>query len=553
MKPVIEFNCDESSDSITEENASKKSFINTFISIILVIILTLMSAYGFIYVKQTVDGSLKIMLYLDGEKIGYVDDIDTISAVMTELTDDIYASTGIVYRFNGKLSYKFDNTIHPIKYYDENELYEMFMEYSSYNFIKAYALYIDDRIMASCKNKDDITSVLEQLQKEQTDLVRSVSIESAIISNDIKIVERICFVNEVITPLQLYKQLISSIGTDNFIRDEQIMQTGQTAEAVSRISDPDQNDQIITGSENSASAVFNISADSTPGTAEDDIAVEAKMAGQADPEEQVIIRYGGLSAESINYNIDYGIPRVYSVIQPKNESDDITLTFKYIKYETVTEDAEQRTVFRYNKFLYKDFETTLEEGEKGINYSTYKLEYAGDKLISRQVISRQILKKPVDRIVVLGTKDYPEAGVTVENYIWPMALIEEPVITSYFGECRPEYDGDAYHFGIDIQVDEGTEIYASNGGVVSYVNRTNSYGIMIIIDHDGGIQTCYPHLCETFVEIGDKVYQGQNIALSGNTGVSTNPHLHFEVRADSVPQEPYDYLIEKPWLEESYK
>ncbi len=554
MKPVIEFNCDESSDNITEENAPKNSIINTVLSAMLVIVFTLMSVYGFIYVKQIVDGSLKIMLYLDGEKIGYVDDIDTISAVMIDLTNDIYASTGIIYRFDGKLSYKIDNTIHPVKYSDTNELYEMFMKYSSYNFIKAYALYIDGKIVAVCENKDDITSVLQQLEKEETGRVRSASIKSASISNNIKVTERVCFVNEVITPLQLYKQLISSICTDNFIRDEQTLQTEQTADAVSRIDpDPDQNNEIITGSENSAAVVLKISADNTPETAEDDISVEAKMAGQADPEEQVMKRYGGISAESINYSIDYGIPRVYSVIQQKNESNDITLTFKYIKYESVTEDAEQKTVYKYNKCLFKDFERTIEDGEKGLNYSTYKLEYAGDKLISRQVVSRQILKKPVDRIVVLGIKDYPEAGVTVENYIWPIIFLDEPVITSYFGERRPEFDGDLYHFGIDMQTAVGTEIYASNGGVVSYVRRTYSYGIMIIIDHDGGIQTCYPHLSETFVEIGDKVYQGQNIALSGNTGVSTNPHLHFEVRLDNVPQEPYDYLIEKPWLEESYK
>lgn len=476
---------------------------------------------------------------------------------MTDLTNDIYASTGIVYRFNGKLSYKIDNTNNTVKYSDEKELYEMFMKRSSYNFIKAYVLYIDDRVVAACENKDDIMSVLQQLEQEETDRVQSVSIESASIFNNIKLTERICFVDDVITPLQLYKKLISFVDTDNIIRDEQTLQTKQTVEAVNQIPDsnPEQNNEIISDSENMASVAFNAMSDITPETAEDDIAIEANMTDQTNnpDNEPVIIRNGGMSAELINYSIDYGIPRVYSVLQPKDESDDITLTFKYIKYETVTETAEQKTVYRYNKYLFKDIEKTLEEGENGLNLSTYKLEYVGDELISRQVISRQILKKPVDRILILGIKDHPEAGVTEKNYIWPMVLLDEPAVTSIFAERRPEYDGDSYHFGIDIQTDEGTEIYASNGGTVSYVSRTNSYGIMIIIDHDGGVQTCYPHLSETFVAIGDKVYQGQNIALSGNTGVSTAPHLHFEVRVDNVPQDPYDYLLDQPWLEESYK
>lgn len=557
MKPVIELNDDDISDGLNEKNERKKSFINKVISIIILIVIMLMSFCGFIYVNEITDGGLKIMLYLDGEKIGYVDDIDTVSAIMTELTNDIYASTGIIYRFYGEISYKIDNTSKPVKYSDEKELYEMLMKRSSYDFIRAYTLYIDDRIVAACENKEDIMSVLQQLEQEENDRIRSVSIKSASIFNNIKLIERICFVHDIITPLQLYKKLTSFIDTDNMIRDEQTLQTKQAFLAVSQIpdSDPDQNNEMINNSKNMASAAFNIIADITPETAEDDISTEAYMAGQADnpDNKQVIIRNEGMSAELINYSIDYGIPRVYSVIQQKNESHDISIIFKYIKYETITEPAEQKTIYRYNKFFFKDIEKILDEGENGLNLSTYKLEYVGEKLISRQVISRQILKKPVDRILVLGIKDYPEAGVTEKNYIWPMALLEEPVITSPFAECRPEYDGDSYHFGIDIQIDEGTEIYASNGGTVSYVNRTNSYGIMIIIDHDGGVQTCYPHLSETFVTIGEKVYQGQNIALSGNTGVSTNPHLHFEVRADTVPQDPYNYLFEKPWLADSYQ
>lgn len=557
MKPVIEFNDDDITDIITEKNRRRKSFLNIAVSIIISILFMLLSYYGFTYVKHIVDSSLKIILYLDGEKIGYIKDIDIISAVMNDLTNDIYASTGIVYRFNGKLSYKIDNTDDTVIYSDEEDLYEIFMKQSSYNFVKAYALYIDNRIVADCENKDDITSVLQKLEQEETDRVRSVSIESASIFNNIRLAERICFINGVITPLQLYKKLISFIDTDNMIRGEQTLQTKQAVEAVSQIPDsgPDGDNEIISDSENMASASLNTTADITPETAEYDIETEAYMAGQADsPDiEQAVIRNGGMSAELINYSIDYGIPRVYSLIQQKNESDDISITFKYIKYETVTEIAEQKTIYRYNKFFFKDIGRTLQEGENGLNLSTYKLEYVGDKLISRQVISRQILKKPADRILVFGIKDYPEAGVTEENYIWPLVLPDEPAVTSVFAERRPEYDGDSYHFGIDIQIDEGTEIYASNGGTVSYVNRTGSYGIMIIIDHDGGVQTCYPHLSEAFVAIGDKVYQGQNIALSGNTGVSTNPHLHFEVRLDNVPQDPYNYILEKPWLDESCK
>jgi murein DD-endopeptidase MepM/ murein hydrolase activator NlpD len=98
------------------------------------------------------------------------------------------------------------------------------------------------------------------------------------------------------------------------------------------------------------------------------------------------------------------------------------------------------------------------------------------------------------------------------------------------------------HAGLDIGVRYGP-VYSADGGTVVYAGaRGDGYGIKIIIDHGYGKRTLYAHLSKLMVSAGDKVYQGQRIATSGNTGNSTGPHLHFEIHINGAPKNPLKYL-----------
>jgi murein DD-endopeptidase MepM/ murein hydrolase activator NlpD len=116
-------------------------------------------------------------------------------------------------------------------------------------------------------------------------------------------------------------------------------------------------------------------------------------------------------------------------------------------------------------------------------------------------------------------------------------------ITSLFGNRIDPFFGKlAMHAGIDFREKPGTEVNATGAGIVTYAGPMGGYGIMVEIDHGNGISTRYGHLSKVLVKKGDKVKEGGLIALSGSTGRSTGPHLHYEVRRNNQAVDPLRFL-----------
>ncbi len=137
-----------------------------------------------------------------------------------------------------------------------------------------------------------------------------------------------------------------------------------------------------------------------------------------------------------------------------------------------------------------------------------------------------------------GTESSVSRGPALCPMSWPLA----GVITSPFGmrEGRP-------HEGIDIAAEEGTPVRATAAGRVVFAGPRGTYGLAVILDHGNGTRTLYAHCSRLLVAEGSSVDASTIIALSGNTGRSTGPHLHLEVLKNGVPFNPLIYLDEESY------
>ena len=125
--------------------------------------------------------------------------------------------------------------------------------------------------------------------------------------------------------------------------------------------------------------------------------------------------------------------------------------------------------------------------------------------------------------------------------LWPI----RGWMTSRFGVRSDPYTGEkSMHNGVDLAAPSGTKVVAPAEGIVIFAGDRGAYGQMIAIEHGMGMVTHYGHLSKSFVRVGDEVERGQHIGAVGNTGRSTGPHLHYEVRVDGVPVNPEQYVLD---------
>jgi murein DD-endopeptidase MepM/ murein hydrolase activator NlpD len=141
-----------------------------------------------------------------------------------------------------------------------------------------------------------------------------------------------------------------------------------------------------------------------------------------------------------------------------------------------------------------------------------------------------------------STAAAPPAPVGVLRHLallWPSGGI----VTSRFGwRVHPIFGGREFHTGMDIATRYGSPVVAARSGVVRFAGWESGYGRIVVLEHEGGIETAYSHLSAALVSPGERVARGQMIGRIGSSGWSTGPHLFFEVRRNGVPIDPAHYL-----------
>lgn len=199
------------------------------------------------------------------------------------------------------------------------------------------------------------------------------------------------------------------------------------------------------------------------------------------------------------------------------------------KQETYQENYNEDIVYQDDDSMYIGETEVVQEGTPGSHIVTDLVTYKDDMECDREQLQETVEVAAVAQVVKRGTKSKP-------TYMFPVTNWN---VTSNFG-----YRWGRLHAGTDVGVPTGTTVRASRAGQVITAGWLGGYGNCVIIDHGDGVCTRYGHLSEVTVSVGQYVDQGQQVALSGNTGRSTGPHLHFEIRINGEAVDPTPYLYQ---------
>ena len=185
-----------------------------------------------------------------------------------------------------------------------------------------------------------------------------------------------------------------------------------------------------------------------------------------------------------------------------------------------------------NDDWYTTEQKVLQEPEKGYRKMIADITYKNDEQVRVDIVYENIVKEAIPKIVERGTKTPP-------TYIYPVS----GRVSSSFGRRKaPKKGASTYHKGMDFAVPTGTAIRATSGGVVTKAGWGSGYGYVVYIKHPDGKESRYGHCSKVLVKAGQSVKQGEKIALSGNTGISTGPHLHFEILVGGSQVNPLKFL-----------
>ena len=125
---------------------------------------------------------------------------------------------------------------------------------------------------------------------------------------------------------------------------------------------------------------------------------------------------------------------------------------------------------------------------------------------------------------------------------WPAA----GTLSSPYGyRNHPVHEEKKFHTGVDISVPSGSEVKATADGIVSFAGWTTNSGIVVVAEHGHGFSTAYAHNGKALVRVGQRIVRGEVIALSGSTGVSTGPHVHYEIWRNGRPADPAGFLARR--------
>ena len=264
---------------------------------------------------------------------------------------------------------------------------------------------------------------------------------------------------------------------------------------------------------------------------------------------QIININSGYFEEEITENIEEKLTNAINTEEKKLyeiKSEEIAKDEKINKIEKVQEiikiTGEEIADSKGNRIIkIKDTPTYINTNENlkninGLNKKNYK------SSIKENVIENINVKNIIDNQEVQRIQNIQNENINNKNFgkiLWP---VKSGKITSKFGNRNhPVLKSVKFHRGVDIAVSLGTPVYAGIRGIVTFAGKRGNYGNLVEIEGSDGRKVRYAHLSKIDVIAGQRVSDGEKVAETGNTGMSTGPHLHYEIIVDDSPVNPLNF------------
>lgn len=392
----------------------------------------------------------------------------------------------ILENIKNKLSKMYDIDIVLNDYIDFEEVHSKDNELTSIEELKdeiqsnltflvcGYNLVVDNKVIGATKTKEEIEEVVEEIKKPYIKSVEEdVEIKEVKFLEDIRIKEGNIPLNKIVTKDHLLKQLKTGIKETKI----HVVEVGESLWTIATIYNMN------------VEELEEVNPDKDPGKLQ--IGDEVKLL----------------------------VPKPMLTIATTEE-----LKYKEkVNYEVKIEE---------DKNMYKTKKEVKVKGVNGENQILSKVIKHNGVVVDKEILQEKIIHKPIDELVVKGTKEVPKTAAT-GVFLMPT----RGSVSSRFGMRNGRM-----HKGLDIAAGSGTEIKAADGGKVIFSGRRGAYGNLVEIDHGNGYKTRYAHCSSINVSNGQKVAKGDVIAKVGNTGRSTGAHLHFEVIKNGSNENPVLYI-----------
>ncbi len=417
---------------------------------------------------------------VNGVQLGGIGSAEELNNAVRMVEDKASSVLGATFVYPYKINYSFSDNKTSA---DSHGLYSSLLSTISEYVTPGYGLYVDSVCVAALKTREEIETSLKELTEQQKQKYHGISAE---ITNSLQIASE-TFPTQLMTDGEHLKELLL-YGSSDY-------------SAISLM-------ESFTDAKSLGCAMPSQLYALSPAL---DALAKARTAAAALAETDDSSREG---------------PLIELKIVRETLSEDI------LPYSTVKQDDPK---------MYVGGTEVESPGKNGRAFYRKHVVMINGTVVEENVVSYTVLEEPTDEIVRVGTRPIPES--TAPEGLKVFILPRNDHLNSGFG-WRVLNGRREFHNGLDIEAPMRSNIYASLSGEVVQAGPYYSWGNLIIIKHDNGFSTYYAHLDQILVKVGDRVTQGQLVGLSGNTGYTTGPHFHFELRnpeGEAIDPLPYIY------------